>query len=184
VHSLLLGCSAAVQAARLGIHPGSSAGTDPPQMSQRLARHCLRQVLGCVSICAAFHSRTSLSQPDIVIAMLMYNWVSRCTHAEVNTSRVSSHENRGVSAESITSEAQAMHLASLQSMVMQDLHALKDLTAFTELHNPAAALMMYASAMEEYKDEAYVGILIMAQACNNVFSDGMPWYRTLTHWRI
>lgn len=69
-------------------------------------------------------------------------------------------------------------------MVMQDLHALKDLTAFTELHNPAAALMMYASAMEEYKDEAYVGILIMAQACNNVFSHGMPWYRTLTHWRI
>lgn len=98
VHSLLLGCSAAVQAARLGIHPGSSAGTDRPQMSQRLAQHCLRQVLGCVSICAAFHSRTSLSQPDIVIAMHTYNWVSQCTHAEVNTSRVSSHENRGVSA--------------------------------------------------------------------------------------
>lgn len=57
VHSLLLGCSAAVQAARLGIHPGSSAGTDRPQMSQRLARHCLRQVLGCVSICAAVESR-------------------------------------------------------------------------------------------------------------------------------
>ena len=126
----------------------------------------------------------SCSQPGIVTAMHAYSCMSRCSHEEVNTSREASHKNGEVSVNISPLKGRQQHRASLQSMVVQDVHALEDLTAFTELHTSAAALMMYASAMEEYKDEAYGGIVIMAQACKPVLSHGMPWCRILTHWRI
>ena len=102
----------------------------------------------------------SCSQPGIVTAMHMYCCVSLCSHEEVNVSREPSHENGEASVNPSPLKGRQQHRASLQSMVMQDVHALEDLTGITELHSSAAALMMYASAMEEYKVEAYRFIVI------------------------